>query len=329
MPATGLLEPVVIEDTTRREFITGVGAAALAAAFLAACGEDSAEGTSEWRYVDDRGREIVLDGAPRRVAALNICAAALWDFGVRPVAIWGPQTREDGTPDPQIGNVDLSQTRSMGETLSELDLEILTQVAPDVLVAPTFNGETLWPITEDATPLINEITRTVAVSVSARHSREIIETYERLASEFGVDAATPPIETARAAYEEALSALNDAAAAKPNLKVACISAGPSSFWIGNPDNQQDLLQAGLQLFDGGEYSWEQLGTIDADLILLDERSQWLQPADLAEMPTWQSHPAVVAGQVAPWTLSVVYSYQSYAPVVQRYADAVASADELT
>lgn len=35
-----LLAPTPIEDATRREFITGVGAAALAAAFLAACGDD-------------------------------------------------------------------------------------------------------------------------------------------------------------------------------------------------------------------------------------------------------------------------------------------------
>ena len=42
--STGVLTP--IEDATRREFITGLGAAALAAAFLAACGDD-AEGDAD------------------------------------------------------------------------------------------------------------------------------------------------------------------------------------------------------------------------------------------------------------------------------------------
>src|SRR5690606_6294190 len=64
------------EDATRREFITGVGAAALAAAFLAACGDDEGDATSEGtpatREVSHEFGTTAIPVDPQRIAVVDV-----------------------------------------------------------------------------------------------------------------------------------------------------------------------------------------------------------------------------------------------------------------
>lgn len=68
-----------IEDTTRREFIIGIGSAALAAAFFAACGgEDDAEATpedaSDSRFpvtIPQKFGETTITSAPKRIVTFG------------------------------------------------------------------------------------------------------------------------------------------------------------------------------------------------------------------------------------------------------------------
>ncbi|MGW4794900.1 hypothetical protein ACWEPC_21060 [Nonomuraea sp. NPDC004297] len=41
-------------------------------------------------------------------------AAALWDFGVRPVGVFGPHKLKDGGRDPEVGEVDIAAVESIG-----------------------------------------------------------------------------------------------------------------------------------------------------------------------------------------------------------------------
>src|SRR4051812_42919727 len=42
-----------------------------------------------WVFTDDRGITVTLPGMPKRIIADVNVAAALWDFGVRPVGLFG------------------------------------------------------------------------------------------------------------------------------------------------------------------------------------------------------------------------------------------------
>lgn len=52
-----------------------------------------------WQFRDDRGVIIELPEAPGRVAAEVNAASALWDYGVRPVGVFGPQHLGGGEVD--------------------------------------------------------------------------------------------------------------------------------------------------------------------------------------------------------------------------------------
>ncbi|MCK9494344.1 MAG: hypothetical protein M0R75_02455 [Dehalococcoidia bacterium] len=67
------------EDATRREFITGVGAAALAAAFLAACrdgGNDPDSGSGTWTYESEFG-PVELPRTIERIVSVDFYSPAI------------------------------------------------------------------------------------------------------------------------------------------------------------------------------------------------------------------------------------------------------------
>lgn len=151
MPASTLVDPIrpvrtpspaPIEGSTRREFITGAGAAALAAAFLAACGteegeqpgEDVASGGAGWpvtvRHVFG---ETTITEQPQRVVsvgftdhdillALGVAPVGLRDwYGDYPQGVWPWAQQALGGARPTV----LS---------AELDFEAIAALDPDVIL---------------------------------------------------------------------------------------------------------------------------------------------------------------------------------------------------
>jgi ABC-type Fe3+-hydroxamate transport system substrate-binding protein len=108
--------------TVRRLLLTeGLVLAALGGLLgLTACGSDagSAPAAPEpgWSYTDARGVRVQLPERPERIVAYVAVAAVLWDYGVRPVGIFGPQRRDDGSPDT---TADLLSFRALGLDLVE------------------------------------------------------------------------------------------------------------------------------------------------------------------------------------------------------------------
>src|SRR5690349_6270376 len=103
-----------LRPISRRGFLFATGGVAAAAA-LAGCGDDSpatASGSGAWEFTDDRDTVVKRDRRPERVVAYVSSAAALWDFGVRPVGVFGPQRTVDGEKEIQAGNIDLSKVTS-------------------------------------------------------------------------------------------------------------------------------------------------------------------------------------------------------------------------
>lgn len=135
-----LLAPTPIEDATRREFITGVGAAALAAAFLAACGDgdDGRDaGSDTWTYESQFG-PVELPRTIERIVSVDFYSpAALVDIGVTPVAVvnsYFTDVEGNAIPSEYRQPVIEGGAISIGEYW-EPDIEAVVGADPDLIIA--------------------------------------------------------------------------------------------------------------------------------------------------------------------------------------------------
>ncbi|MGV9241336.1 ABC transporter substrate-binding protein, partial [Streptomyces nigra] len=65
----------------------------------------------------------------------------------------------------------------------------------------------------------------------------------------------------------------------------------------------------------------------ADIIMMDDRSQTIQPADISE-GTWKKLPAVKAGQVIPRSPEPILSYAKCTPLLTNLAEAIEKAKKV-
>ncbi|MEU6779285.1 ABC transporter substrate-binding protein [Nonomuraea angiospora] len=328
----------------RRGFLAS--AAGLAAALtLAACGGEpaatggsapaaSAPVTQGWTFTDDRGKKVEQPKTPSRIVAQVGAAAALWDFGVRPVAVFGPHKLKDGTKDPQVGNVDITRVQGLGNVWDEFNVEQYIALQPDLLVSSMYVKGTLWYVPEKSKDTIEQVAPTAGVMLTGRSATQVIGKYEELAKSLGADMQGVP--EAKARMEAATKEL----AQFKNLKILMMSGGPDAMWVVNPPEYPDivhLVDAGLDVVkpakvdEGGFFqtlSWENADEYDADVILYDTRTQSLKPEEMMKKPTFAKLPAVKAGQLYPWNAEAPYSYQGYAAFLEGLAANLKKAKEL-
>ncbi|MCK9494348.1 MAG: ABC transporter substrate-binding protein [Dehalococcoidia bacterium] len=121
------------EDATRRKFITSVGAAALAAAFLAACGDDEAAGETpesapSTREVSHEFGTTAIPVDPQRIAVVDVRSIEnLVALGIIPQAVF---TKPVAHVADQLDGVTVLETAE-----GEVDLELLAQIEPDLILA--------------------------------------------------------------------------------------------------------------------------------------------------------------------------------------------------
>ncbi|WP_049559727.1 ABC transporter substrate-binding protein [Nonomuraea sp. SBT364] len=330
----------------RRGFLAATGAL-----LLSACGtgEGTGEGTGSgtpaaapssapaagaWTFTDDRGKKIDLPAAPSRVVAQVGAAAALWDFGVRPVAVFGPHKLKDGAKDPQVGNVDIGQVVGLGNAWDEFNVEQYIGLRPELLVTGMYDADTLWYVPERSKETIEQVAPTAGIKLTGRSATAIIGRYEELATSLKAEMAG--VAEAKARMEAAGKEL----ARFKDLKVLVISAGPDGMWVANPPHHPDLTHAaglGLNVVtpdkvdEAGFFqslSWENADTYDADVILHDTRTQALKPEEMLKKPTFAGLPAVKAGQLYAWRAEAPFSYQSYAGVLEELVANLGKASKL-
>lgn len=340
---------------TRRLRGARTAAVLLLAAGLAACGGDSddaapaanaapadapAKGeTSDgpWEFTDDRGTKITLPSRPKRIVAQVHAAAALWDFGVRPVGVFGPQELADGTKDPQAGNVDLSAVESVGAAFGEFNLEQFSALKPDLVVTIMY-GPVLWYVPEEAQPRIEEVAPVVGIQLAGTSVADGIERFGELAAALGADLDAGEVRDARRRFEAASDQVRDAAKAKPGLKVGVVIGDEEAYWVATSAFHGDVkyfADLGLDIvepanpdpaFGFEKLSWEQADRYQADLLLEDARQVGLTPEELdAKYATWRSLPAVQARQVGAWQAETPFTYKTFAVVLERLAETVRSA----
>ncbi|GGP77904.1 ABC transporter substrate-binding protein [Streptomyces abikoensis] len=335
-----------IANPSRRGLLAAGGALGLSA-LLTACGgggsSDSGEESGQaagkkgpWTFKDDRGRTVRKDRTPRRIVAFTGTAAALHDFGVECVGVFGPTKLKDGKPDPQAGDLAVDKLTVLGNAWGEFNVEKYAGLNPDLLVTNMYEPDALWYVPDDSKKKILALAPSVALTASRVPMLETVKRYAALAESLGADLKDRKVTDAKARFEKAAETLRKAAKGNP-VKVMAASGSADLFYVSNPAVNADLMyfrELGIDFVvpektDQGGYfeslSWENADKYRPDVILLDSRTSALQPKDLAAKPTWERLPAVKAGQVTPWLSEPRFSYAGCAPLLEGLAAAVEKA----
>lgn len=290
-------------------------AAALLVLPLAACGsDDTAADEPEqqggpWSFTDDLGQTVELDETPVRIAAYGDAGAALWNFGVTPVALFHYM---DPAEDPTFEDLDLAETEVIGTQYGEINLEELAAAQPDLIVTTTYDGDTaesMYGFKDEAQlDKVNDIAPVVGIEQSGS-ALDVIQRNEELAASLGVETGDgSDVAEDRAAFEEASEALT--AAAEGGRTVLPMYAEDAGLYVVIPQDDpamayfQDL---GVQFEETGgkdDYyweilSWENADRYEPDLVLNSQRGSY-STEQLEEQPVFGSIAAVEAGQVHPW-----------------------------
>ncbi len=339
-----------------RRSLLAAGGALGAAALVSACGdEDSGNGAGSgddtggapFRFTDDRGETVELDGVPERLVAFIGSAAVLKDYGVDCTGVFGPTTRENGEPDVQAGDVPVDRVTILGQTWGEFNVEDYVELEPQLLVTNMFEPDALWYVPEESSEEITGFASSVGILVAPTGDHPDLrlttplERYAELAEALGADLTAPAVTEARTRFENAAEALRQAARDNPDITVLACSAAADLFYASDPTASCDLAyfkDLGVSLItpdeldEGGFFqslSWENADAYPADVLLLDNRSVALQPDALTDKPTWRRLPAVQANQIAPWNSEPRYSYAGCAPLLEQLAEAIRTARKVS
>lgn len=322
----------------RRRVLTG-GLALLAAGALVACGDDPTApeevtpgdartpSAGPWTYTDDVGQTIELDETPIRIAAYGDAAAALWAFGIKPVAIF---TWSDPTTDPLLAGVDLSQTEVVGSTYGEIDVELLAAARPDLIIATTYaedDADSMYGF-KDKVQLakIKKIAPVLAVG-QVGSAIDVIATNERLAAALGIDVADgSQVADDRAAFEAASADLTDAATTSGLTVLALHGDADGLYYCKAPDDPAlkyfgdlgvDFVEVTGKDYYWQTVSWENADTYSADVLLYSNREAYT-PKQLGEQPVFATLPAYQEGQMHPWESNSM-DYPSQTLYMERLA----------
>ncbi|MER5922252.1 ABC transporter substrate-binding protein [Streptomyces mirabilis] len=339
---------------TRRGVLAAGGALGLGAV-LAACGDDDGKsGGSEstkaaaaksgpWTFKDDRGTTVKLDKVPANIVAFTGVAAALHDYGVEVKGVFGPTTTKDGKADVQAGDMDVSKLTVLGNEWGQFNIEKYAALAPDVLISTMFDSAgTLWYVPEESKAKILKLAPSVGISVYDRQMPVSLQRMLALAVSLGADEKSTRIAEAKKKFETAAERLRTAAKARPEIKVLAGSASQDIFYVSGSNLSIDLeyfKALGVNIAEpsakalkasGGWFenlSWENVDKYPADVIIMDDRSATIQPADITEA-TWKKLPAVKAGQVIARSPEPIVSYDKCTPLLDNLAEAIEKAKKV-
>ncbi|MEU6280076.1 ABC transporter substrate-binding protein [Streptomyces sp. NPDC047028] len=339
---------------TRRGLLAAGGALGLGAA-LAACGDEKSgsdgSGTAAkggpsgpWSFKDDRGATVKLDKVPANIVAFTGVGAALHDYGVQVKGVFGPTTTKDGKPDVQAGDMDVSEVTVLGNSWGQFNIEKYASLAPDVLISTMFDDAgTLWYVPEESKKKIAQLAPSVGISVYDRQLTQPLQRMWALAESLGGDMKAAKAVDAKRRFEEAAGRLRAAAKAKPDIRVMAGSASDQLFYVSGTNLSIDLeyfKALGVNFVEppesakkqgGGWYeslSWENVDKYRADIIMMDDRTSAIQPADISK-GTWRKLPAVRAGQVIGRSPEPILSYDKCVPLLTGLASALEKAKKVS
>lgn len=318
---------------------------------LAGCGTGRTSATSgasdagageRWEFSDGRGRKASAPDRPERIVAYAGAAAALWDFGLRPIGVFGPTERSDGSKDYQAGNLDPSTVTSVGDVWGEFDVEKLASLRPDLVVSLLMGGQrTPWYVPEESVEEVEKLAPIAAVQVSGSEGVELldaIQDFERLAESLGADPDQAGVPAAKRRLKRVTDRLTDRAGAGPRRpKLVAVSGTADALYVAAPEDHLDLaylVEHGVDVIapdqaDAGGYwqklSWENADKYEADVVLWDARAGNFTPNQYRKQPVWSGLPMAKPERMLPWRVEAPLSYQQYAAVLEELVNGLETA----
>jgi iron complex transport system substrate-binding protein len=317
-------------------------AATLIASLVSACGSDApddATTTGAWSYTSGNGQVVKLDRKPERIIAHAYSAAALMEFGIRPVAVWA-----DGPVKSDVGlkGIDFEGIEIIGETWGKIDVEQAAALRPDLIVGDWWPAEKAYSGMEGGVEERSKKIGTLAPVVGPSQGDSIldlIEGYERLAGSLGAQVDTGSAAAGKASFEKARAAFTAAAKAKPGLTALAISPYEDKYAVAVPKHApelRDLQRWGLNVINPKRpdpsfpywetLSFEKADTYQPDLLLFDDRNYPQNFQLLEKQPIAKSIKAFAAGAYVPWPAYWLHTWSDYAEELAELTAAIEKAD---
>jgi len=311
---------------------------------LSACGSSGAEaetGSKDdgWSFVSGDGKTYTLDQKPTRIIAHAYAAAALMEFGIKPVAIYADGPVKD---DVGLKGVDFRGITVLGETWGKIDVEKAATLRPDLIVGDWWPAEKAYSGMEGGVEAKSKKIAELAPIVGPSQGDsivELIEGYEKLASSLGADVTAGSAGAAKANFAEALDTFKKAAAAKPGLTALAISPYDDKYAVAVPKYAPELLDFqkwGLDVitpktpdkdFPYWEtLSFEKVDQYQPDLLLFDDRNYPNNYETLEKAPTAQTIEAFKAKAYTTWPAYWMHTWSTYADQLNRLTGEIEKAD---
>lgn len=289
MVAALLTRAPEIDNATRREFLAVLGAAGL----LTACGAEG-DGTAapvgRRQFTDAVGRVVDIPTRPQRIVSLHEATSggALLSVGAPVVGM----VLDESLPERPY---DLSGVQGIG-TFGEPDLEAITALRPDVILAYSAGGKT-FP--EGVIGTLERIAPTIAFG-------EDVPIEQYMGAVATITGLGDEVARQRSVYLEELAALRAAVPRAAELTVVVAGAADAEIYVFIPGNSTASVAIPLALgarpaavaqresTDGSYvmFSAERLAEdLRADVILYDSFGE-----PITRNPLWERLPAVRAGQ---------------------------------
>jgi len=338
-------------STITRRQLMGMGAATLVALSLpkrslaqatpGAATPEAASGLQpdgSWVFTDDRGITVTLPGMPERLIADVNVAAALWDFGVRPVGVFGWNITGENEFNAAGGNVDPNAVEFLNDPLTTIDVELAAAADPDLILSLVYAEQYgVWSIDPEVQSRVEEIAPIIAISGIIR-ADESLNRFAQLAQALGIDLNSPEITAQKEAYEAAEQRYTTLTAEKAGISAIFVWASESEIYVASPDAAGDVMlfrDLGLDVptvpVPAGEY-WELLSSEQAlkyptDMLFYSLRSDGMTSLEAFQAhPTLSQHPAVKAGQVYGWNQDYILNYPGLEASFTTTSDAIEASE---
>jgi iron complex transport system substrate-binding protein len=313
---------------TRRQVLAA--GSATAASFLVGCGSTRHDAAG-WSFVDDRKQTVRLSKRPTRIVAYTSAAAALHQWGVTPVGVFGDNPREDSV----LAGFPWRESEIVGSVYGEIDIATLLALRAELIVSRWYPPPVDSPLFgfKDLAQQKRIGSRVPIVGLNGHAiATKQIDRFGDLARDLGLDATGGAIGQARAAFLRAAANLSGIARRKSNLRIIAVSADQSTMFVAKPSGG-DLafyLRRGVPLVSAetsnaywDRLSWDQATKYPADGILYDARPISLPFRQAKQIAAFAALPAVRAKQVATWRADPAPSYQAYTEAMNDLATAIA------
>jgi iron complex transport system substrate-binding protein len=314
---------------TRRQALTAGFAAG--AGFLVGCGS-AAQHAAGWTFVDDRKQTVRLSRRPTRIVAYSTAAAALHQWGVTPVGVFGDNPRED----PALAGFPWGESEIIGSVYGEIDSAKLLVLKAQLIVSrwypppadsPLFGFKDLAQQKQ-----IGSQVPIVGLNGHATATKQI-DRFGDLARALGSDTMAGAIARERAAFRRAAARLSAIARRKSNLRIIAVSADQTTMFVAKVVDSADLTfysRRGVPLVSAetshaywDRFRWDRAAKYPADGILYDARSISLPLRAAKAIPAFAALPAVRANQIARWHVDPPPSYQAYTEAMTDMATTIA------